>query len=157
MKQHKEWHLISAFIDNELKSDEKSTVESHITKCSSCRNEYDQLLRIKDLVDTSLRHSMPADLIDNLIRQAEKTTLSERIRRWFQAPQVWIPAGSLATVLLIIGIWMGLTPEQTANTLPLEPLLAAHSRYIGESLVPRRHTSSSNFSIHLARYDDITN
>jgi len=155
MENHKEWHLLSAFIDNELNSNEKVSVESHFKDCASCQKECDHLQQTKELVATSPRHSMPGDLIDDLVRQMDRPTLGERIRDWLRTPRIWIPAGSLATLLLVFGIWFGFHQSPTVETLPLGPLLAAHSRYLAEGLVPRRHMAASTFSLQLSRLNEI--
>ena len=65
---------------------------------------------------------------------------------------VLAPAGAFAAVALVALVWFGVHRSATDQTIPLEPLLAAHSRYTAEALVPPTELVAANYSAQLNAY-----
>ena len=98
---------------------------------------------------------MPPELIADLSRRFARPSWGERVSGWMPRPQVWIPAGALATLALFSGLWLHMRGADPDQYVPLEPLLAAHSRYEAESLVPQGSLVASSYSSQLtAEYAD---
>jgi hypothetical protein len=70
-----------------------------------------------------------------------------RVKDRLARPQVWVPIGALALAALALALWFGPKEEE----IPLEPLVAAHSRYKAESWVPHGDLLAANFSAEVAQ------
>ena len=141
MKQHIEGPEISAFLDGALAAPDRVRVEGHLSSCSDCRAELDSLRHLKLTLSSAARRVMPADLALAIERRLV------RAESWWSPlmrPTLWVPAGAVATAALLVGLWIHSTG--TAEEVPLEPLLAAHSRYSAETLVPEENLVASNYS-----------
>ena len=58
--------LLMGFIDRELTTSETIEVNDHLTRCSDCRNEYEQLIKVSQKLD-SLSFREPSDeVLDKL-------------------------------------------------------------------------------------------
>jgi len=148
MNQHIEGPDLSAFLDGALPGEDRLSVDAHLSSCAECRMELESLRHLKLALSSAPRKAMPADLALDLERRIVHG------RAWrpdFPAPTFWIPAGALAAALLA-GVWIrsAVAPEE----LPLEPLLAAHSRYSAESLISEDNLVSSNYSDLTSRDED---
>lgn len=64
----------------------------------------------------------------------------------------WKPLGTLAALALLVGLWFVRANNNHDDSVSLEPLLAAHSRYQAENLVPSGDLMASDFSAQLAVY-----
>jgi hypothetical protein len=97
-------------------------------------------------------HEAPADLIHSLRRDFVGPTWRERFAGWFRGAGVWRPITALAMVALVAGALI--TKQQAAkqDALDIQPLVAAHARYEGESMVPAGDLAGSGFGFQLASY-----
>jgi anti-sigma factor RsiW len=145
MKDHIEGAELSAFLDGEMPIKDRARVDGHLAACSACRTELDSLRHLKLVLSSAPRRTMPADLALSLERRfvGAQTPWAALIK-----PAFWIPAGAVAAAALTVGLWLRVAPS--ADELPLEPLLAAHSRYSAEGIVAEDNLVASNYSDQLA-------
>ena len=145
--KHEDAHLLSALADSELASEDKSRVESHLKACAACREAFESLRQTKRLLASAPRRAMPPDLVAAIEQRLAGARLSLAwLPRWFQQPRIWAPAGALALATLLMSIWVHVLDRDPDQYVPLEPLLAAHSRYSAESLVPEDNLVASSYS-----------
>jgi len=147
---HEERKLLSAFLDGELPGDEYRRVQAHLESCAACREELESLASVKRVMSSAPRRSAPGDLVSTLQRRYRplpERPWMERLKERLAAPRVWVPVGALALAALAVALLFGSKEEE----IPLEPLLAAHSRYKAESWVPHGDLLAANFSAEVAR------
>jgi len=112
------------------------------------------LLETKKIVSLTSRLEIPPALVAALEERLLKISWMEKIQSFFAMPKAWVPAGALAALALIFGLWFGWKQHEAQMSLPLEALLAAHSRYSAETLVPHGGLAMSNFSHQMAIYQE---
>jgi anti-sigma factor RsiW len=152
---HEEGLQLSAYLDGELSADETALLKSHLDACPACRVELEGLRAAKHWLSAAPRRAMPPELIADLSERFARPSWGERLSAWMPRPQVWIPAGAVAALLLGSGVWLHWRNADPDQYVPLEPLLAAHSRYEAESLVPQTSLVASSYSSQLtAEYAD---
>lgn len=104
---------------------------------------------VRRLLKSAPRRAMPADLA-----AAIEAKLSRRAPWAFlRLPlptRVWAPAGALALATLAIGVWFRTLDRDPDQYVPLEPLLAAHSRYTAESLLPEDNLVAASYTAYSA-------
>lgn len=152
MNEHWESQFLSAYLDNELTKSEKSLVDSHLASCGDCRRDLESLAQAKKQLSTIPRHGMPPELVAALEANMPRSSRWLILKGWIRLPRIWVPAGVIAMAALLLGIWVGFRSRSAQGELPLEALLAAHSRYAAEGLVPQGGLATSNFSAQLAQY-----
>ena len=151
MKTHDDWHLISAYLDGALSPEEYARVRSHLDACADCLREMQSLRSTKNILAAMPRRDAPLSLLANLDRRLVRPSWGRRVLGFFSRPWIWAPAGAVAAAVFL-GVWVGVRGSNS-DELPLEPLMAAHSRYAQESLVPHGDLVASNFSAQLALYE----
>jgi len=155
MKIHGEDELISAYLDGELCDEEAGAVRDHISACTSCRSEHESLRAAKALLARAPRRAMPPELMDQLERRLSRPLWRELLDRLLPpmpSVRVLAPAGAFAAAALVAVVWFGARRAAPEPAIPLEPLLAAHSRYTAEALVPASELVASNYSTQLNAY-----
>ncbi len=156
MNGHADGPELSAYLDGALAPEPRTRVELHISSCTDCRTELDNLRHMKLTLASAPRKSMPADLALALERQfsSYENSSSPSSHRastpWYAAlarPVIWVPIGTLAVAGMAISLW--LRSAARLEEIPLEPLLAAHARYSAEALVPGDNLVATNYSDQL--------
>jgi anti-sigma factor RsiW len=150
MNNHIDGELISASLDNALSPAERGRVEAHLNACADCRREREGLQKTRKFLASAPRRAMPPELIAALEERLLAPSRWDRLKSWFALPQMWVPAGALAALALLVGLWAGYQARAARTALSLEALLVAHSRYAAEGLVPHGGLASANFSAQLA-------
>lgn len=143
---HKESLALSAYLDGELDATEKAQVAAHLSDCSSCRQELSELEFAKKRLAGAARRAMPPELIAAIEAQVSSPW------RWLRdlaKPVVLVPAGVLAAAAVLVGVWFNMTRNDPDQYIPLAPLLAAHSRYSAEALVPSNNLATGSYSQQL--------
>lgn len=148
MKEHGPWRMLSAFLDGELEPGLRPSLQKHLKDCDFCRFELAALGRMKGALAASSRRPLPPDLLEDMESGFGPGAWSF----WGAsgARRVWAPAGAVAAVLLSLGTWLGWRVLSQRGAIPPEPLLAAHSRYKVEGLVPPGDMVASIFYSALA-------
>lgn len=141
MSTHIDGTGISAFLDGALSAPERARADAHLSACSACRHELQSLRHMKLVLSSAPRKNMPAELA--LALQARLVKGAPLWKSLFK-PAFWIPVGAVAAAALTVGLWIN--RASAADELPLEPLLAAHTRYSAEALVPQENLVASSYS-----------
>jgi len=152
MRIHGEGELISAYLDGELSAEEAGAVQEHISSCPSCREEHSALRTAKSLLTRAPRRAMPPELVAQLERRLARPLWRQVLDRLLPPVRILVPAGALAATALAAVAWFGARRAAPDQAIPLEPLLAAHSRYTAEALVPASELVASNYSAQLNAY-----
>jgi anti-sigma factor RsiW len=152
MKTHGENELISAYLDGELSEQEARALREHISSCPACREEHAGLRATKSLLARAPRRAMPPELVAQIEARLTRP-LWKRMRDRILPPfTVLVPAGAFAAAALVAAVWFGAHRVADDQSIPLEPLLAAHSRYAAEALVPPTELVAANYSAQLNAY-----
>ncbi len=152
MNEHDEGQLLSAYLDGELSADENARVKVHLDGCPGCRVDLEGLRHAKHLLAAAPRRAMPPELIADLNERLEAPTLADRLFAWRRSPRVMVPAGAFAALALAAASWFVWQSREPDQFVPLEPLLAAHSRYEAESLVPQGSLVASSYASNLTAF-----
>ncbi|MCX5796477.1 MAG: anti-sigma factor [Elusimicrobia bacterium] len=152
MKIHGEGELISAYLDGELCGEEAEAVQSHIASCPSCREEHASLRAAKSLLARAPRRAMPPELVAQIEGRLARPLWRQVLDRLLPPMPVLVPAGACAAAALLAVVWFGARRAAPDQSIPLEPLLAAHSRYTAEALVPPTELVAANYSAQLNAY-----
>jgi len=155
MKIHGGGELLSAYIDGELSTQEAAAVQAHVCACPSCRGISENLRRTKSVLARAPRRAMPPGLVADIEARLTRPVMRELLMRLLPPIRRLVATATFAAAALAAVVWFTArrtTPEQA---IPLEPLLAAHSRYTAEALVPASELVASNYSAQLnAFYGD---
>lgn len=152
MEEHEVWALLSNYIDGTLSPKEKTAVESHLATCQRCRHEQANLEETKELLRGLPRIATPPQLLSKLEQKYLSPSWPLRVLNWFVQPFVWKSIATVSAVVLFVVVFVGIKISQRNDEIPLEPLLAAHTRYNAETLVPSGDIVDSGFSGQLAAY-----
>jgi anti-sigma factor RsiW len=152
MKIHGDGELFSAFLDGELSAEESDAVRAHVSFCQICRDELASLRQAKTTLGRAPRRAIPADLVASLERRLTRPLWKTVLERLLPPVRILVPAGAFAAVGLCALAWLGMREPAADQSIPLEPLLAAHSRYTAEALVPANELIASNYSAQLNAY-----
>jgi len=151
MNIHVENEILSAYLDHELSAAEADAVQGHASACPSCRAQLESLRQAKLFLARAPRRAMPPELMAEIAKRLSQPAWREALGRLWPRPRVCIPAGAFAAAVLALA-WIGLRSETPDQSIPLEPLLAAHCRYTAEALVPASELVASNYSAQLNAY-----
>ena len=151
MHEHEEWHLLSAYLDQDLDAAQRQGVFEHLSSCQSCRVELDGLKRTKSVLAGAPRRMVPPEILAELERRYAQAPAAQFWRHFWRLPEFRITARAMAAAAILAGLWLGFN-SRNPEEIPLGPLLAAHSRYSGETLIPQEDLAASNFVTELALY-----
>jgi predicted anti-sigma-YlaC factor YlaD len=120
---------LSAFLDNELNTDDHKQVELHILECTECREEFGKLKHTINLVSRIERPEVPSYLWETT---REKLTIPERIR--FRIPKwSFIPVGAVAfTFLMYILVSQSFFIKQENTQIPVAVYIQEHNSVYSE-------------------------
>ena len=152
MRIHGEGELISAYLDGELSGEEAGAVQEHISSCPVCREEHASLRTAKSLLARAPRRAMPPELVAQIEGRLMRPLWRQVLDKLLPPGPVMVPAGAFAAAALLAMVWFGARQAAPDQSIPLEPLLAAHSRYTAEALVPATELVAANYSAQLNAY-----
>lgn len=105
MKCEEAEELITAFVDNELSRPDRSTLETHLATCATCRRILGQEQALKEAVHAAgLSTGVPASLREKILSDlAASPQKSTPLRRWnlWPPPLLLRPAFVLALALIL--------------------------------------------------------
>lgn len=139
---HKEWESLSAFLDGELAPGERAEIEAHLASCSACSKELAGFRKIKEGSAAALRRRLPADILTRLETELSSPPWTRRLVDLFRLPWVALPVGAAAALAVSLLFW---TARPGEEEIPLEPLLAAHTRYSAEGLLYQEDLAHPEF------------
>ena len=144
---HEDGVLLSALADGELTGAEAARVEAHLLGCAPCRAELQSLRAMKSLLAAAPRRAMPPELVAAIeSRLGRRATPWALLQRFAAVPRYWAPTAALAAAAVAMTLWVHVLDRAPDQYVPLEPLLAAHSRYQAESLVPEDNLVAASYS-----------
>jgi len=146
MAGHEQEPLLSSYLDGELSGIEFANVHAHLLECSDCRQELNALRQVKNWARAAPRRASAPEI---LVELSARLSPASQPFPWVSLKR-WTPAATFAAALTL-AVWAGLRGVSEDDYLPLEPLLAAHSRYSQENLV-QEDLVAYNFSAQLAAY-----
>lgn len=136
---------LSAYVDGELRENERQEVERHLTQCAECRREVDELRSWVALATSLPRAKAPPSVAAGVARERStsgKVWILERYRR----PLQWAVAA--AAVMLIIGNVFFFSHQQTSETVSVGPSpglsLAPREKDLDKLEKPKEHESITN-------------
>lgn len=106
----------SAYLDGELESDQKATMEVHLRGCEACQRALKTLTETWDLVVT-IPEAESAPYF--YTRLKARIASEERRRRWGWVERVLVPASAVAVVIL--GVLVGSTVGRNGEGWAGEP------------------------------------
>ena len=118
--------LLSAYVDREVRSEEKKTLERHLKFCLDCQRRVSWLGKLKEVVRQVPSPPIPSELYETLLGEAaqrrspkSQALLGSSLLRY-----------SLATVFAVVVVFiLSGFPTGSSKDLSLEVLLAAHNQY----------------------------
>lgn len=153
MNPHEQGWTLSAYVDGELEPALGAAVEAHLDGCAECRMELESLREVRRRLAAAPRREAPGDLVRALEARHAGGASAGELSRALAALRIMVPVGLAAAAMLGVAFWLG-GDEGAGETLPLEPLLAAHTRYKAESEVSGADLVAANFSAQLAAYQE---
>ena len=144
---HEDGLVLSCYLDAELSAAETSRVNAHLEACAACRVVLSSLRATKQRLAAAPRRAMPPEVVAAIeARLTGRRLPFAGAPAWLRQPRVWAPASALALACALFSIWIRVVDRAPDQYVPLEPLLAAHSRYTAESLVPEDSLVAANYS-----------
>jgi len=144
MMQHEESQLISAYLDKELSASEAAHVATHLASCTDCRAHLTSLRATKSIFAACGRRALPPDLIIQLEHSLTPRPWLQFSSAFMGRPAI-LSGTAVALAVMVASLWWGMR-IRTESEVPLEALLAAHSRYTAETLIPETNLVASNYS-----------
>ncbi len=92
---------LSAYVDGELHSDRMQMIAGHIKRCNGCRTEYEQLVRLKQMVRDVKRIEVDEQCVLSIVDKASKMEPTSEIA-WFP---VTIRVALLAAIIINIALF----------------------------------------------------
>lgn len=100
----------SEYLDETLSVEQKAAFEQHLSECSNCRKEFDELLDSWEILDEYQVPQISPDFTDAVIQKAEQRqkisektkSLFDRFLDTFAIKFAFVPA--FASLLIILGI-----------------------------------------------------
>lgn len=96
--------MISGYVDDELKPEDRRAVVLHVEVCDACRKELEETRQVKQLFASAKRFEAPyafAERVMARIGEAEERPLP-RLRRIFTGQPLFVRAAQVAFALVVI-------------------------------------------------------
>lgn len=121
---------LSAFIDNELSSDDTNIVKAHLIRCSGCRQQRDKMEEIGRNIRYMAPLTTPADFEFRVFAGIRKHEARRTNRFFWRWQTILLPAACL-----IVGILLGVTSNSVFNFPESSLLTSSESTVESDSLV----------------------
>ncbi|HEX5999583.1 MAG TPA: anti-sigma factor [Hyphomicrobiaceae bacterium] len=124
--------LVGAYVDGELKGDDRASVAAHIESCAVCRELTGDIRRTSKAIAALGREPAPAALASRIygrLAGAADEEVGKRLVPWRVPSGVWRQAAALAacSALSVLLTWWVMTSMGQADRLE-QQILAAHIR-----------------------------
>ena len=116
--------LISLYVDDGVSLPTRVAIDEHLDHCPVCRSQLAQLRSLRTSLRALTRPAPPVDLASSIneamaIEAAAKRlypqlSLTKRLTQWLQPKLMPYTVGSFASVILFIGMFVGLRPHFVA-------------------------------------------
>jgi anti-sigma factor RsiW len=116
---------LNAYIDGELPTPARNSVERHLVECEPCRMAVDDLRALKPYLHTFDTPPVPVALASRILSEAssrqKRRGSKEQVWLGWRAllPQPWFVTGATTAALivgLVMGAWMGWTSYRAAGS-----------------------------------------
>ncbi|HEY3128010.1 MAG TPA: zf-HC2 domain-containing protein [Acidobacteriota bacterium] len=105
---------LTAYLDHELSSGERTLVEQHLSQCAGCASEFDSLSRSYRIVNQALEEIDVRPEMWQTIEAAIRPQISPEptaprrgvFAAWLRIPKHALAAGSIALVLLFVSVFV---------------------------------------------------
>jgi anti-sigma factor RsiW len=132
MRCDQAYELISAYLDEELRGGDRTSVADHIESCPGCRVLISDIKRTsKAIAELGRRPAPPAlaSRIRSRLAAEEQEHAVKRVVRWRMPPSVWRQAvGLAACCLLSVALTWGVMTSRDAVDQLQQEIVAAHIR-----------------------------
>lgn len=104
--------LLEAFVDAELRGDDRSLVEDHVAGCAECRRQHELAVRIRTELRGLPEMDAPPVVIEQVLEEARREQ-GERPSPWWR---MWRPSPvwALAVAVLAIAVLLPLVRQPSA-------------------------------------------
>ncbi len=139
--------LLHGYLDNELDAMHVEEIEAHLRACSSCREEHEQELKLRGLLQVRApRYAAPAHLRSKILESVRSKQRESRLRGWF--PMGWLQFGGSLAVTVLLTSAITYYSVQSSNTERLvDEIVATHVR----SLITNRLTDVESSDQHTVK------
>ena len=113
--------LLSAFVDDQVTTEDRALVQAHLQTCAACQQRLDELRAVVDLLHALPDVPTPRDFMLGPRVVADPPNVV-RLRRWYAATR--LAAGSLAAVFVLLtagALYVDSRPTQLATTAASQP------------------------------------
>lgn len=105
---------LGAYVDGEVRPDERTELERHLERCGACRQELEALQAVRSFLACESLPGLPSGFHSKVMLAAEQVVGDEApspLRTPLDLPRWW-RAGTLATraaavAALVLGVWLG--------------------------------------------------
>jgi hypothetical protein len=105
-------NLINAYADGELNSRQRQELLSHISSCGKCSVKYNEVIKIKHLLENTPELKAPSDFLSKLHSRMEKENIIDKKDSVFESvfktlnrPVILRPAAAIIISVIIIAIY----------------------------------------------------
>jgi hypothetical protein len=140
--------LLSAYVDDAMRADERAAVDEHLHGCAACRALAQDLSSIRLAVDSLEALIPPARVWHQIVTAAEMQRRSGGVQAgWFS----WRPLAAVAmTTLLASGLWRVGSLLQPAGDVDRTPQVA--------DVIPSPESDPEvHYTLAIARLEEVTN
>jgi mycothiol system anti-sigma-R factor len=139
--------LLHGYLDNELDAMHVEEIEKHLGTCVSCREEHDQELKLRSLLQARApRYAAPAHLRSKIVTAVRSGQRESRLRGWF--PMGWLQfGGSLAVTVLLTSAITYYSLRSSSTERVVDEVVATHVR----SLITNRLTDVESSDQHTVK------
>jgi anti-sigma factor RsiW len=141
------YELLSAYVDQELNSDQFNRVNQLLASSADARLEVERLRKSKSFLASAPRLTAPPDLVVQLEAMYAAALRPAERRR---PGRSWWLAGSFATAAGF-AFWFVTGAMKPAPSIPLERLEAAHARYASDAAVAVGLAAASDYAGYLEK------
>lgn len=153
MKCEEVLHLIHRQLDNDLTLEEEENLGKHLTVCTSCQAEYEQLKQLSLRLDSLPKVNPPYSIVDSILPELEALEVNDKgvtnspisrkrhVKKRFWMPGLAMVAGLFIALILLKDPDLSSLEENSYSSG--EPELAMH-----RGLVDEAAPSTANLEAH---------
>lgn len=124
--------ILSKYINGEISGQELYKLETHIKTCKNCQTELEELKKTILAIKTLQRTLAPDSILVNVrerIKEKQRFSITERLRRWLVFPiqSKFVPAIATVVVVLLVITYVKFE-QQMDEQLVISNLSSIHSK-----------------------------
>jgi mycothiol system anti-sigma-R factor len=139
--------LLHGYLDNEFDVMHVKEIETHLGACPSCREEHEQQLRLRSLVQARApRYTAPAHLRNKILASVRTPQRERRMREWM--PMGWLQFGGALAAAVVLSSTVTYYSVVASNTdRVVDEVVASHVR----SLITNHVTDVASSEQHTVK------